>query len=187
MKTSEPCQQTFWSETELPSMSSVVGSRAKILAWQESKAASGLNALDYGSNTPDLLAKYDPGSSSWRTLQRCLITEWATFSGPFPRSGTMRNGMLFQRPQLVGCTVGSDFGSRLIPTPTACDHKGSGRLRLERGANNNLRDWFKILHGFLYPPVAAVEYLMGLPIGHTDLKPSEMPLSPKSLKSSAEP
>ena len=58
--------------------------------------------------------------------------------------------------------------SPLIPTPTACDHKGSGRLRVERGRNNNLRDYCKINYGFLYPPVALVEWLMGLPTGATD-------------------
>lgn len=62
-------------------------------------------------------------------------------------------------------------GCGFLPTPTKCDHKGSGLLRLERGENNNLRDWFRIKHGWLYPPVAAVEYLMGWPIGWTDLAP----------------
>jgi hypothetical protein len=59
---------------------------------------------------------------------------------------------------------GTGFGSLLpLPTPTAVDGKGSGRKRLERGINNNLRDWFKINFNLLYPPVACVRYLMGYP------------------------
>ncbi len=59
-------------------------------------------------------------------------------------------------------THGNGFISLLpLPTPTAVDGKGSGRKRLERGTNNNLRDWFKINFDLLYPPVACVRYLMG--------------------------
>lgn len=68
---------------------------------------------------------------------------------------------------------GHDFG-RLLPTPSACDHKGSGRQREERGENNNLRDWFKKRFNLVYPATLAVEYLMDFPIGWTDLKPLGM-------------
>lgn len=78
-----------------------------------------------------------------------------------------------------------DCGGRLpIPTPTACDFKGSGRLRLERGTNNNLRDWFKINLNMLYPPAACTRYLMGYPIGWDDCAPTAMPSSRKSRPSS---
>jgi hypothetical protein len=53
-------------------------------------------------------------------------------------------------------------------------------------ANNSLRDWFKIKFGFLYPPVACAAYLMGFPEEHTSLKPTEIPSSRKSPKSSGE-
>jgi len=92
------------------------------------------------------------------------------------------NGIAYQRRQLARCTIGTEFGLRLIPTPTACDHKGSGLKRLGRGENNNLRDWFKIKFNFLYPPVECSRYLMGYPEGWASLKPTEIPLSRKSPK-----
>jgi hypothetical protein len=32
-------------------------------------------------------AWYDQARPVWRTWQRCIIEGWATFSGPWPRSG----------------------------------------------------------------------------------------------------
>ena len=65
---------------------------------------------------------------------------------------------------------------RMCPTPTARDYKG-GRKKatLEesgRGATNSLNDFLTMQeeHGSLNP--TWVEWLMGFPIGHTDLKPS---------------
>jgi len=137
---------------------------------------------DFGQSTRGSLAKFDPDTQSLRMSQHCFFEDLGEFSETWPRSGTMLNGTVYQRPQLARCTLGTEFGFSLIPTPTACDHKGSGRLRLERGANNNLRDWFKIKFGFLYPPVAAVEYLMGYPEGWASLKPTEIPSSRRSRK-----
>ena len=45
-------------------------------------------------------------------------------------------------------------------------------MRIERGANNNLRDYFKIRYGMLYPPVRVVEWMMGLRGGYTDWRDS---------------
>jgi hypothetical protein len=59
------------------------------------------------------------------------------------------------------CTDGSGFTG--VPTPAACDHKGSGSPRPNRGPGNNLRDWFKQNYNFLYPPARVVLWLMGYP------------------------
>lgn len=78
-------------------------------------------------------------------------------------------------------TVGNAFTSLLrCPTPTACDHKGSGNLRDGRGPSNNLRDWFKINYRFLYPPVKAVAWLMGYPPEWESSAPSVMRSIPTS-------
>lgn len=58
-------------------------------------------------------------------------------------------------------TSGSGFGG--LPTPAASDHKGSGRPRKNRGPGNNLRDYFRQKHGWLYPPARIVLWLMGYP------------------------
>ena len=110
----------------------------------------------------------------WRTWQRCLLEGWIEYSGRWPRSGTMQNGIAYRLPTLVRISDAIEFSSSpWVPCPVACDGKGSGRIRLERGANNNLRDWWNINYNFAYPPVAASEYLMGFPLGWTDLEDSE--------------
>ena len=46
-------------------------------------------------------AKWDQDTLCWRTSQRCLFGGWTKFSGRWPRSGTMRNGNVYQRRPLV--------------------------------------------------------------------------------------
>ena len=83
----------------------------------------------------------DAHGSIWFTLT------WRRWNTPSGRR-------LFVLQAKAHPTRGTGFGSLLpCPTPTAVDGKGSGRKRLERGMNNNLRDWFKINFNFLYPPV----------------------------------
>jgi len=226
MKTSEPCQQTFWSETELPLTQSAAASPAKTLAMLESALALKVKGLVCGGSTGDLLANYDPASSSWRTSQACLVSGWEPYSETFPRSGMMLSGTVYQLPPLalVTAEIGSgsllptptagevndyntnwqslanvDRGGRimrriatsLLPTPCASDHRDRGgpsnpaiQRRMNIGKSIELSMYWD---GPLNPQF--VEEMMGFPVGWTDLdlKPSEMPSSPKSLKSSAEP
>jgi hypothetical protein len=74
------------------------------------------------------------------------------------------------------------------PTPTTRDHKGGRKpetlAESGRGETNSLNDAVTVRdqHGSLNP--TWVEWLMGFPTGWTDLKPSEMPSSRKSLNKS---
>jgi hypothetical protein len=120
MKTSEPCQQTFWSETELPLTQSAAASPAKTLAMLESALALKVKGLACGESTGDLLANYDPASSSWRTSQACLVSGWEPYSETFPRSGMMLSGTVYQLPPSAPLTGGT--GSGLLPTPAARDY-----------------------------------------------------------------
>ena len=92
----------------------------------------------------------------------------------------MRNGILFRREPL-GHTIsgGECLSEPHVPTPAACDHKGSGHPRKGRGPANNLRDWFRQNYGFLYPPVSLAEYLMGFPAGFSAYGLSATPSSPR--------
>ena len=81
----------------------------------------------------------------------------------------------------------SEVARETFPTPTASMHKGASEKALTRKngrSRENDRLDFKMQategSGSLNP--AWVEWLMGFPIGHTDLKPSETPLSLKSSK-----
>jgi len=79
-------------------------------------------------------ARWDQDSLSWRTSQRCLLEGWVMFSEPWPRSGTMQNGIAYRLPPLVRHT--DETACLLFPTPKASDSERGGRgelLALVRG------------------------------------------------------
>jgi hypothetical protein len=69
-----------------------------------------------GRSLPKSFASYDPDTSSWRTSQACLLEGWATYSGTWPRSGTMRAGKAYQQQPLVRLTDVTESGSWGTPT-----------------------------------------------------------------------
>jgi hypothetical protein len=170
------CETLTLSAADSPARTS------RMLASERESTAS---AADCGPNTRESFASYDPASSSWRTSQLCLDGEWSEFSETWPRAGMTQNGIAFQREPLAPIFYATEcLSSPLVPSAVSVDHKGAGRDRLERGANNNLRDYFAITWNTLYPPVAMVEYLMGYPAGWTALEDSETPSSRKSRNGS---
>jgi len=79
---------------------------------------------------------------------------------------------------------------KMWPTPRASEWKGTGPLgskshkhHLTKGYLDATVQEAEQVTGQLNP--TWVEWLMGFPTGHTDLKPSEMPSSRKSLRKSA--
>jgi hypothetical protein len=147
------------------------------------------------------LAKYDPDSCSWKTAQ-CLLEEGLVKSLEiWPRWGLMRDGECWEQPTLVPHTKGTGSGS--WPTPTVCgnyNRKGLSKTSGD-GLATAVKKWptptvndsknstlppSQIKHdnipgamlrdgeapgGQLNP--TWVEWLMGWPLGWTDLKPSE--------------
>ena len=107
------------------SILSAEASPAKTSPSPEKVSALRAAAAAYGKSTPDLLARYGRATSSWKTSQLCLDGDFQTFSGTWPRSGMIRNGIAYRLPPLVRRTYGTGFGSlptHSIPTPTASDH-----------------------------------------------------------------
>lgn len=145
-------------------------------------------------------ANYDPDTCSWRTSQACLPLSnqdnpplWQEFLETWPSSGLMLSGSVYQRPPLVPLTSG--IGSSYLPTPNASlgafdksPHidiptwlraEGSGRRKSGAKIGTSLR-WsreFMREHlrtgGELNPEW--IEVVMGFPIGHSELRPSETP------------
>ena len=82
-------------------------------------------------------AWYDHEARCWRTWQRCLVEGWTSYSGTWPRSGMMRNGIAYRRAPLVPLTSGiaSGYCSEMrtnIPTPRPCSGlRSSGANRTE--------------------------------------------------------
>ena len=100
------------------------------------------------------------------------------FSGTWPRSGLMRNGIAYQLPPLVPLT--DEIGSGLWPTPQAQDFKsGTGYSHNGKSQTPQLRH---LLGGLLNP--TWVEWLMGFPLGWTALEASAMQSFRRSPKSS---
>jgi hypothetical protein len=113
--TCEPSPPIAFEQMELLPKSFAAGFRVKTSATQEMARASQEKEAGYGLNTRASFAKFDRASSSWKTSQHCLIEGWETFSQPWPRSGTMRNGIVFQHPTLVPaypCEIERQRGSK---------------------------------------------------------------------------
>lgn len=107
-------------------MSSAADSPAKTCLSPAGVRGSTVRVRVFGRSTPESLASFDPGTSSWRTSQLSLLAEWAEFSGTWPRSGMTRSGTAFQLAPLAPLIGGTAFG--LWPTPdTGLTPNGHGR------------------------------------------------------------
>ena len=144
------------------------------------------NDQDSGAKWGGLLARLDPDTSLWRTLQCSLIMDSEECLETFPKWGLMQDGGLWEQTQLVHPTEGNDFG--WLPTPVATDYmtgKVNGieyrnkrfiRTSLTSGTEfgAKLADAFRLMTGKALPSNFS-EWMMGLPIGWTELKPVATP------------
>lgn len=99
-----------WWLAGFPVRTSVLQEKAQALTEPEAEC---------GPTWPGLLAKFDPVSSTWKTVQHSLIEDLEESLATFPRSGMTRNGLLWALPKLAQTTKGTDFG--FWPTPVASD------------------------------------------------------------------
>jgi hypothetical protein len=90
-------------------ISSLVASRASRGVWRVAVEEKQTPAI-FGPTSSAYLARYDPQSHSWRTFQGSLLEEaCAEFVGTWPKSGMMRNGILWvlgrsgHRTSATGC------------------------------------------------------------------------------------
>lgn len=107
------------------SMSSAVDFRAKISVTQERVLASLVRALACGPSSLESLAKFDPESSSWKTLQLCLVAELEQFSATWPRSGMTHGGIAYLLPPSAPLTEEIAFLSSPWLTPSAVEMKAA--------------------------------------------------------------
>jgi hypothetical protein len=143
-----------------------------------------------GEKWPESLAKFDPDSRSWRTAQCSLFGGLEEFLETWPRWGTMRSGACWALPTPVRLTDETESGS--WPTPTVQDSSNNGApSQMERNSlplNAAVKMWATprcFMHkdsttdrgkcnlgeqvgGQLNP--AWTEWLMGWPVGWTDLE-----------------
>ncbi len=179
------------------------GSLAKTSAQLGKEQAWLARDRGYGEKWRESLAKFDPVTSSWRTAQFSLLGGLESFSETWPRWGSMLNGASYLLPTPALITYGSesglwptpvasDTGSRkkpyaqggtplslavkLYPTPTTMKASGGAALCKWGGAGARKKMASMVtpseLNGPLNPPW--VEWLMGWPIGWSDLTPLAM-------------
>jgi hypothetical protein len=185
------------------STSSAAASPAKTSATPAKAQGSTGNARVFGPNTHDSFANYDPATSSWRTSQLSLLEDSGEFSETWPRAGMTRSGTAFRLAPLAPLIGGTgsglwrtgpnpldrrpigddDLPTRVVrreswPTPTKSDGEG-GPGNSGREGGENLRT---AAGGSLNP--TWVEWLMGFPLGWTDLGASETRSSRRSRSGS---
>lgn len=120
--TSQHSQQNLFNTTSYQEDSPAKTSQLQGVARESRK----LQGLVSGFNSSEPYAWFDQSTSSWRTYQRSLLTEWTSFSGTFTRQGYMNaNGAVYQVRLLELVTNVTDGGClEKLPTPTTMDHLG---------------------------------------------------------------
>jgi hypothetical protein len=91
----------------------------RIFPLQEKERDLMANEADCGENLGALFAKFDPDSSSWKTLQCSLLGDSILFSETWPRWGSMQNGVVYLREEWEPIMKETGYG--LLPTPVATD------------------------------------------------------------------
>jgi hypothetical protein len=146
-------------------------SRAKTSAAPGKVKASQGREVVSGKTWPESFARWSPSSSTWKTAQYSLLGDWMSYSGTWPRSGSMRSGTCFRREKLALGTFDSESGS-LLPTPSGVNggrNNTMGRIDEWGGSSNPLRG--TVIGSMCLPEFE--EMVMGWPIGWTALTPLE--------------
>ena len=107
------------------------------------------------------------------------------FQLTWKRRVTPSGRRILQRRALALRSYDRDYsGWPRMPSPTACDGKGSGTKRI-RPRGLNLRDWFNHKYDFRYPPALIVCVMMGFPAAVLSCADSATRSSLKSRRSSS--
>ena len=141
------------------------------------------NGQECGKRWQGLLARYDPNTHSLRTVQCSLFEDLNQSLQTWPRWGSMRNGECWEQMKLEQIIKETEYGlsERMWPTPNAWDGKrGPRSLENLQTKKHQINLITAVRHlsgtenqsgGQLNP--MWVEWLMGWPLGWTELKPLE--------------
>lgn len=150
-------------------------SRARTSARRERAVALTVNDLASGAKWRELWARFDPYTSTWRTLQPSFLEDSEESLRTWPRWGTSANGECWALPTLAPITSATDSGL-LLPTPTkSWSVRGPGlsnnmeNLRMNRGTTEATLKIVSLV-GWRWPP-SFVEWMMGWPLQWTELRP----------------
>ncbi len=143
----------------------LAGFHAKTLAQQEKAQELTENVQECGEKWRGWLAKFDQASYSWKTAQCSLIVDSIESLQTLPRSGMTRAGLLWELPMLEQITRETESGY-LLPTPT-CHNSKEGAYPAE--FTRKTPTLATHCGGKINP--IFTEWMMGWPLGWTDLKP----------------
>lgn len=172
---------------------------AKTLVLQEKEQDLMEKGRDFGEKWQGSFAKYNQDSCSWKTHQCSLLGDLDEFSETWPQWGLMRDGECWEHQILERSMKGSESGllpdnqnffhtpnttgldggsnsrkalkKRLSTWPTPTTPTGGGNIGGSGAYKNAIKNGTHIPHS-INPSL--YEWLMGWPIGWTDLKPLEM-------------
>jgi hypothetical protein len=174
------------------------GSRVRIYPSLKAAPASTENEAGYGERWRESFARWDRDTASWRIHQLSLFEDLIASSVIWPRWGMMRDGVCSELTMSAHLTSEIEFGSSAnYPTPTVCGNYNRKRASATSGdglatavqkwptptahnaketnapseANRNTPTLASVCGGPLNP--MWVEWLMGWPLGWTDLRPLE--------------
>jgi hypothetical protein len=171
------------------SMSSQAVFHAKTLVPQEKESDLTESDQDSGERWQGSFAKYDPATHSLRTPQCSLFEDSTEFCAILPKWGLMLDGELWEQQTLVHLIKGTESGLSptppppdIWPTPTTRDYKGANgfettKRKIADGQRAHMGQLPNVVQHLEQKPIggtlnpAWVEWLMGWPIGFTDLKP----------------
>jgi hypothetical protein len=132
--------------------SSAADSPVKTSPLREPGAGSTGSGRGFGSSSPESFVIFDRASSSWRTspLSEGEVSE--SYSGTWPRAGTMRRGIACPQPPSAPLTAvtGSSWSRGEYPTPSATPYgtsQNEGSIKHDRPATRgtpSLSTWARV-------------------------------------------
>ena len=151
----------------------LAGFHAKTSVPLEKVQALTESAAECGEKWRASFTKYNPNSRSWKTHQCSLLGDLEPFLETWPQWGLMQDGECWEQTPLDLLITEPEFG--WLPTPVVSDASGAGRNYPRKGRSvSSLKDYLSEQYRLAYPPVNTTEYMMGWPLGWTDLKPLVM-------------
>jgi len=142
-----------------------------VRTYQQPEKAQGLteNDRECGAIWQGWLAKYDPDTSLWKTAQCSLTGDLTECLATLPRSGMTRGGLLWVLPKLERRTSATESGLWRTPSSSVVEPKSTVVKLTGRKPSDPQVGLADQVGGKLNP--VWVEWLMGWPLGWTDLKP----------------
>ena len=164
------CEPSTESLGEVALMSSQADSPVRTSVPPAMETVLTENAADFGKKCGESLGRFDPVTSLWKTRQCLLFEDSTEYCATLPRWGLMRGGECWELQMLEQNTGATESGLWATPTtPT-----GGGNVGGSGAYKSAIKNGTHVPHS-INPSL--YEWLMGFPIGWTDLKPLEMPKS----------